>query len=102
MTTALSPCHLVILSRSVSFPPCHSVHDHERLTRGDRELGGNTTFVGVDSRARLMGKTLTISALVLLLSVLYLVLTEVLAPRFDLPGAPIGHLLVTVLIAILV
>jgi signal transduction histidine kinase len=72
------------------------------LTRGDKELGGNITFVGVDRRARLMGKSLTISALVLLLSVLYLLLIELLAPRFDMSSAPVGHLLATVLIAILV
>ena len=65
-------------------------------------MGGNTTFVGVDRRARLMGKLLTISALVLFLSVLYLLLTELLAPRFDMRGTPVGHLLATVLIAILV
>src|SRR3954470_6638138 len=58
------------------------------------ELGGNTTFVGVDRRARLMGKSLTIGALVLLLSGLYLVLVGLLAPA--------GHMLATVLIAILV
>jgi signal transduction histidine kinase len=66
------------------------------------QLGGNTTFVGVDRRARLMGKSLTISALVLLLSVLYLFLIGLLAPRFDMSGAPVGHMLATVLIAILV
>src|SRR3954452_14030223 len=66
------------------------------------QLGGNTTFVGVDRRARLMGKSLTIGALVLLLSVLYLLLIGLLAPRFDMAGAPVGHLLATVLIAILV
>nr|MDQ2999363.1 sensor histidine kinase [Chloroflexota bacterium] len=65
-------------------------------------MGGNTTFVGVDRRARMMGKSLTISALVLLLSVLYLLLIGMLAPRFGVTGAPIGHMLATVLIAILV
>ena len=65
-------------------------------------MGVNTTFVGVDRRARMMGKSLTISALVLLLSVLYLLLIELLAPRFDSAGAPVGHMLATVLIAILV
>ena len=64
--------------------------------KGDVQLSGNTTFVGVDRRARLMGKSLTIGALVLLLSVLYLLLIELLAPRFDLPGAPVGHMLATV------
>src|SRR5258705_3918193 len=72
------------------------------LTSGAVELGGNTTFVGVDRRARLMGKSLTISALVLLLSVLYLLLIELLAPRFEVAGTPSGHMLATVLIAILV
>ncbi len=65
-------------------------------------MGGNTTFVGVDRRARLMGKSLTIGTLVLLLSVLYLSLIELLAPRFDMSGPPVGHMLATVLIAILV
>jgi signal transduction histidine kinase len=72
------------------------------LTHGDRVLGGKTTFVGVDRRARLMGKSLTISVLVLLLSVLYLVLIELLVPRFDMLGTPMGHMVATVLIAILV
>jgi signal transduction histidine kinase len=66
------------------------------------QLGGNTTFVGVDRRARLMGKSLTIGALVLLLSVLYLLLIGLLAPHFDVAGAPVGHMLATVLIATLV
>src|SRR4051794_37276089 len=66
------------------------------------QLGGNITFVGVDRRAQLMGKSLTIGTLVLLLSVLYLLLIELLAPRFDTAGAPVGHMLATVLIAILV
>jgi signal transduction histidine kinase len=66
------------------------------------QLGVNTTFVGVDRRARLMGKSLTISALVLLLSVLYLLLIGLLAPRFEVTGTPSGHMLATVLIAILV
>ena len=70
------------------------------LTSGAVELGGNTTFVGVNRRARLMGKSLTISTLVLLLSILYLFLIGLLAPRFDLPGAPVGHMLATVLIAV--
>jgi len=65
-------------------------------------LGGNTTYVGVDRRARLMGKSLTLGALVLLLSVLYLLLIGLLAPRFDMAGAPVGHMLATVLIATLV
>jgi signal transduction histidine kinase len=65
-------------------------------------LGGNTTFVGVDRRARLMGKSLTIGALVLLLSVLYLLLIGLLAPRSDIADAPVGHMLSTVLIAVLV
>jgi signal transduction histidine kinase len=56
----------------------------------------------VDRRARLMGKSLTIGALVLLLSVLYLLLIGLLAPRFDLRDVPVGHMLATVLIAILV
>ena len=72
------------------------------LTSGAVQLSGNTTFVGVDRRARLMGKSLTIGALVPLLSVLYLLLIELLVPRFDLPGAPVGHMLATVLLAILV
>jgi signal transduction histidine kinase len=66
------------------------------------QLGGNTTFIGVDRRARLMGKSLTIGALVLLLSVLYLLLIGLLAPRFEVTGTPVGHMLATVLIAILV
>jgi signal transduction histidine kinase len=66
------------------------------------QVGVNTTFVGVDRRARLMGKSLTISALVLLLSLLYLLLIGMLAPRFGVTGTPIGHMLATVLIAILV
>ena len=66
------------------------------------QLGGNTTFVGVNRRARLMGKSLTIGALVLLLSVLYLLLIGLLAPRFDPSTTPVGHMLATVLIAILV
>jgi signal transduction histidine kinase len=66
------------------------------------QLGGNTTFVGVDRRARLMGKALTIGVLVLLLSVLYLVLIGLLAPRTEIAGASIGHMLATLLIAVLV
>jgi signal transduction histidine kinase len=66
------------------------------------QVGVNTTFVGVDRRARMMGKSLTISALVLLLSVLYLLLIGLLAPRLEVTGTPIGHMLATVLIAILV
>jgi len=66
------------------------------------QLGVNTTFAGVDRRARLVGKSLTISALVLLLSVLYLLLIGMLTPRFAAIGTPIGHMLATVLIAILV
>jgi len=66
------------------------------------QVGVNTTFVGVDRRARMMGKSLTISALVLLLSVLYLLLIGLLAPRLEVSGTPVGHMLATVLIAILV
>jgi signal transduction histidine kinase len=72
------------------------------LIRESVQVRGNTTFVGVDRRARLMGKSLTIVALVLLLSVLYLLLIELLAPRFDSTTAPFGQMLATVLIAILV
>jgi len=66
------------------------------------QVRGNTTFVGVDRRARLMGKSLTIGVLVLLLSALHLFLTGMLDPRFDVATAPLGHMLATVLIAILV
>jgi signal transduction histidine kinase len=49
-----------------------------------------------------VGKSLTIGALVVLLSVLYLILIALLASRLDLKGAPVGHMLATVLIAVLV
>ncbi|HEU5102553.1 MAG TPA: HAMP domain-containing sensor histidine kinase [Roseiflexaceae bacterium] len=65
-------------------------------------MRGNTTFVGVDRRARLMGKSLTIGVLVLLLSALYLLLIGLLAPRFNIRDLPVSHMLATVLIAILV
>jgi signal transduction histidine kinase len=49
-----------------------------------------------------MGKALTIGALVILLGALYLLLIGLLAPRLTIFGTPVGHLLATVLIAILV
>jgi len=63
---------------------------------------GRTTLVGVDWRARLIGKGLTIGTLVLLLSGLYIILLAALAPRLDVPGMPFGHTLAAVLIATLV
>jgi signal transduction histidine kinase len=66
------------------------------------QVRGKTTLIGVDWYGRLVGKSLIIGALVLLLSVLYLILLGLLAPRFDITGAPVGHILTTVLIAILV
>jgi signal transduction histidine kinase len=66
------------------------------------QVRGNTTFVGVDRRARLMGKSLTIGALVLLLSVPYLLLVGLLAPRVEILATPVGHMLATLLIAVLV
>src|SRR5688500_9721758 len=92
----------IILPQPVSYPPSYSVHSFRAISQGDMQVGVNTTFVGVDRRARLMGKSLTISALVLLLSLLYLLLIGMLAPRFGVTGTPIGHMLATVLIAILV
>jgi signal transduction histidine kinase len=66
------------------------------------QVQANTTLVGVDRRARLMGKALTIGALVIVLGALYLILTGLLASRFSIFGAPLGNLLATVLIAVLV
>jgi signal transduction histidine kinase len=59
-------------------------------------------MAGVDWRARLVGKLLTIGALVLLLSLLYVLLIWLLAPGLDKPGAPLGHTLAAVLVAMLV
>lgn len=64
-------------------------------------MQGKTTLVGVDVRARLMGKSLTIGTLVLILSVLYLLLLAVMVPSLDRPDAPLGHTLAAVLVAIL-
>jgi signal transduction histidine kinase len=66
------------------------------------QVRGNTTLVGVDWRARLIDKSLTIGALVLLLSVLYLILIGLLAPRLDTAGARTGHTIAAVLVAMLV
>jgi signal transduction histidine kinase len=58
-------------------------------------------LVGVDWRARLMGKSVIIGTLVLVLSVLYLILIAVLVPRLDQPNAPIGHTLAAVIVCML-
>lgn len=65
-------------------------------------MQGKTTLVGVDWRARWIGKALTIGVLVLLLSLLYLILIGLLVPRLDTSGAPLGHLIATILVAMLV
>jgi len=62
---------------------------------------GKTTLVGVDWRARLMGKLLTIGALILVLSVLYLLLTLVLVPDLNRRGVPIGHTVATLVVSML-
>jgi signal transduction histidine kinase len=62
---------------------------------------GKTTLVGVDWRARLMGKSLTIGALILMLSVLYLLLTLVLVPSLDRSGVPIGHTVAALVVSLL-
>jgi len=49
-----------------------------------------------------MGKSLTIGALVVLLSALYLVLVGLLVPRLDASAVSAGHMFATVLIAVLV
>jgi signal transduction histidine kinase len=59
-------------------------------------------MAGVDWRARLFGKLLTIGALVILLTILYVLLIWLFAPRLDTPGAPIGHTLAALLVALLV
>jgi signal transduction histidine kinase len=63
---------------------------------------GKPTLSGLDWRARWIGKALTIGALVLLLSGLYLILIRLLAARLDAPQAPIGHMAAAVLVALLV
>ena len=60
------------------------------------------TLIGVDWRGRWVGKLLTIATLVLLLSVLYVLLIGLMAPRMDLPDAPFGHTLAAVVVATLV
>ena len=65
-------------------------------------MDSRTTLVGVDRRARLTGKALTIGTLIVLLSVLYFVLISALAPLFDTSAMPFGHMLATVLVATLV
>jgi signal transduction histidine kinase len=62
---------------------------------------GKTTLVGVDWRARLIGKLLTIGTLSLMLGVLYLLLTLVLVPSLDRSGVPIGHTVAALVVAML-
>jgi signal transduction histidine kinase len=65
-------------------------------------VDSRTTLVGADRRARLTGKALTIGTLVVLLSVLYFVLISTLAPLLDTSAMPLGHVVVTVFVAMLV
>src|SRR5262249_34858447 len=102
ITSPCLPISCLLVWNTVSFPPSVSVHASERSHKGDVQVRGNTTFVGVDRRARLLGKALTIGTLVLLLSVLYLLLIGLLTPHFDAATAPVGYMLATVLIAVLV
>ncbi len=64
-------------------------------------MQGKTTLVGVDWRARLMGKSLIIGTLILVLSVLYLLLTLVLVPDLDRRCVPIGHIVSALLVSML-
>ncbi len=64
-------------------------------------MQGKTTLVGVDRRARLMGKSLIVGTLILVLSVLYLLLTLVLVPDLDRRGVPIGHIVSALLVSML-
>jgi signal transduction histidine kinase len=57
-------------------------------------------LAGLDWRARAIGKALTIGVLVLLLSILYLSLIWLLAPRLDAP-ATLGHMIAAILVATL-
>ncbi len=63
---------------------------------------GKTTLVGVDWRARLIGKGLTLGLLVILLSILYSALVTLFGSRVDAPVTPLGHLLAAVTVAVLV
>lgn len=64
-------------------------------------MPNKTTLVGVDWRARLIGKSLTIGSLVVLLGSLYMILVPLLTLRLDTPSVPIGHIAAAVLVATL-
>lgn len=64
-------------------------------------MQSKTTLVGVDWRARLLGKGITLTTLVVLLGGLYLVLVAWLEPRIRPPYATLGHMLPALLVAVL-